>query len=196
MTNWIIEKFYGFVLWCGIDVSHFKSISVIFFSICLRVKMKVSNVSIFGSIIWVTLLIERPQEDEKNETFPDSEKFICKEKLNTQIWLDCICACALVCFLWWKLSSASANSAAMTPYYAISQIVSCLDVFSFVLLILWIRNAEIWHFCAWQAIIGEESKRSPQNGFHIDFCMAPNQFEFSLPNCMFLPSFMLSSNFE
>ena len=52
--------------------------------------------------------------DKKNETFPDSEVFICKERLDTQIWLDCICACVLHCFPWWKLSSTSANFAAMT----------------------------------------------------------------------------------
>ena len=56
--------------------------------------------------------IGRSREEEKNVTFPDSEGFICKEKVDTQIWLESIWAWALHCFLWRKLFSTSASSAA------------------------------------------------------------------------------------
>ena len=77
---------------------------------------KDENVKFFNLQVYFTCYTkERPREEEKNETFPDSEGFICKEKLDTQIWLDCVCACPLNCFPWWKLSSVSANSSAMMP---------------------------------------------------------------------------------
>ena len=58
-----------------------------FLPICLLVKMKMSDFLAFMFIIWVTPL-DRPQENEKNETFPVSEEFIHERKLDIQIWLD------------------------------------------------------------------------------------------------------------
>ena len=60
---------------------------------------KDENVKFFNLQVYcMSYIIERPRENEKNETFPNSEVLICKEKLDTQIWLDCIRACALHCF--------------------------------------------------------------------------------------------------
>ena len=36
--------------------------------------------------------VNKPQEKEENETFPGSEGFAHEEKLDIQIWIDCICA--------------------------------------------------------------------------------------------------------
>ena len=147
--------------------SHVKSdvrtISERIFVFVHMIAYKDENVkfSIFRFIVWV-IPIERPREDEKNETFPDSEGFISKEKLHTQIWLDCICTCALYCLPWWKLSSTSANSVAMTPkalcngsnYFFFRCLLICVTHF---------MNSECKNltFLLWKAVIGDESKRSP-----------------------------------
>ena len=68
-----------------------------FLSICLLVKMKMSNFSIFRFIVRVTQ-IERPRENEKSEIFPESEVFICKEKLDTQICLQHPLTCSKTVF--------------------------------------------------------------------------------------------------
>ena len=52
------------------------------------------------------------------------------KRLDTQTWLDFICVCAVHCFLWWRLSSASADSAAMKPRVSCNiSFVSVLNVF-------------------------------------------------------------------
>ena len=76
-------------------------------SLCLFGKTEMSNLSIF-----VSYTIERPREDEKNETFPDSEGFICKEKLDLQICIGWICTVFHGVFLI-STSSASIMSGAL-----------------------------------------------------------------------------------
>ena len=131
--------------------------------------MKMSNLSIFKFIVRVTSP-ESPREDKKNETFPDSEGFICKEKQDIQIWLDCII------FFPFEMSFHLSYS-----FYKFE--MQKLDIFS------------------QQAVIEGRRQNPPpppplRNGFDIDFRMAPNQFDFSTHQRIFVPGFMFSSNFE
>ena len=52
-------------------------------TVCLIVKMKMSKFSIFRFVVRVTP-IERPREDKKIETWPNPERCICKEKLESK----------------------------------------------------------------------------------------------------------------
>ena len=132
-------------------------------------------------IVWVTP-IGRPQEDEK---------------LDIQIWFDCICACTLQCLPWWKLFLISVKSPAITPRVLCTS-SNCVFIRYLLICVTHSMNSKC-KFFSWQAFThtGDESKRSPpRNGFDVDFRKARNQFDFSVPKYICVPSFMLSSNFE
>ena len=125
---------------------------------------------------------DRPQGDKKNETFPGSKGFIQQEELDIPILLDCICERAVQSFISWKLSFTSSNFAAMKPR------VSGLFIY-----VTHFTNSKCKKltFFSLQANIGGENKR-----FEIDFRVAPNQFDSSIPKYIFAPIFVLSSSFE
>ena len=60
---------------------------------------KDENVQFFNLLCCMSYTARKTTvEDKKNEIFPDTEGFICKENLDIHIWLDSICPCAMHCF--------------------------------------------------------------------------------------------------
>ena len=157
--------------------------------------MKMLNFSAFRFIIWVTPL-DRPQENKQNETFPVSERFMHEENLEIQIWLYCGCASTVQSFTPWKLSFTA--SAAFIPG------ASCHSSFYFFLLRVFhlcyscheseMQKCDIFFFTS--VNIGTENRTPPEMTFDIDFRMTPDQFDFSIPQWIFVPNFILSSNLE
>ena len=87
------------------------------------------------------------------------------EKLVTTMWLDCICACGLQSFTFWKLSFTAHNSAAMKPRVPCSGSFysSCKALFICAIHFKRLKCKNLT-FSSLQVIIGSENKISPWNG--------------------------------